>query len=80
MQEPLLVVQDPLLKAAGVPLGWLRSCHCWCYWQCHPHSPEWGLEAQPEWGQTAREGRVLAPQGLSLGLGLGLVLVAELEV
>lgn len=78
MQEPLLVVQDPLLKAVGVPLGWLRSCHCWCYWQCHPHSPEWGLEPQLDWGQTAQEGLVLALRVLSLVLGLGLV--AELEV
>lgn len=24
-------------------LGWLRSCHCWCYWYCHHHSPGWEL-------------------------------------
>lgn len=78
MEEPLLVVQDPLWKAVGVPLGWLRSCHCWCYWQCHPHSPKWELEPHLDWGRTAQEGLVLALQVLSLVLGL--VLVAELEV
>lgn len=72
------MVQNSLLRAVGVPLGWLRSCHCWCYWYCHHHSPGWELEPHLEWGWTGQEGPVLAL--LVLSLVLGLVLMEELEV
>lgn len=69
-KEPLLVVQGPLLRAAGVPLDWLQSCHCWCYWHCHHHSLGWELEPHLEWEWTGQEGPVLAPLALSLALEL----------
>lgn len=54
-KEPLLVVQDPLLRALEVPLHWLRSCHCWCYWHCPHHSLQWEPEPHLEWGWTGQE-------------------------
>lgn len=79
-RELLLVVQNPLLRAVGVPLGWLRSCHCWCYWYCRHHSPARELEPHLERGPTGQERMVLALPILFLVLGLGLGLVEELEV
>lgn len=58
------------MRAIVVPLGWLRSCHCWCYWYCHHHSPEWELQPHLEWEYIGQEGPVLALQVLSLVLGL----------
>lgn len=77
-KEPLLVVQEPLLRAVGIPLGWLRSCHCWCYWYCHHHSPGQEMEPHLEWGWPGQEEPV--PALPVLFLVLGLVLVKELKV
>lgn len=77
-KEPLLVVQDRLLRAAAVPLGWLQSCHCWCYWCCHHHSLGREMEPHLGWGWTGQKEPVLALPVLFLVLGL--VLVKQLEV
>lgn len=77
-REPLLVVQNPLLRIVVVQLGWLRSCHCWRYWYCHHHSPGWELEPHLEWGWIGKGGTVSAL--LVLSLVSGLVRVEELEV